>query len=99
MDANTTSTDTENREIVLKTPGSRLIYLVEDLSDVYASYIDRYFLFTEPEAAIKKAKELGYDDGGFTLKPEKLVPGFRHSYQAGHVEVIVIAIELTGEFR
>jgi hypothetical protein len=99
MDPETTSTDTENRKFVLKTPGPRVLYLVEDLSDVYASYLDRFFLFTESEAAIQKAKDLGYEDGGFTLVPEKLVPGFRHSYQCGHVEIIVIAIELTGALR
>lgn len=99
MDSGTTSTDTQDREIVLKTPGPRLLYLVEDLSNVYAPYLDRFFLFTEPEAAIKKAKELGYEPCGFTLTAKDLVPGIRHQYKCAYSEIIVIAIELTGVLR
>lgn len=90
------STDTQDRSVtwVQERQKSQILYLVEDRSKILKSFIDCFFLFTDPLKAIEKAHSLGYHDEGFTLNQKMLAPGIRHGYLAGDTEISVIAIEV-----
>lgn len=112
-DSSWSSTDSQSRDFAIVPPESRrILYFVEDKSSTFKDYADRLFIFTDPKAAIKKVRELCAADptviqdihGGPTLlhlKPEMLTVGTRFIFQNEYeyVNVIIIAVPLTGELR
>ncbi len=85
---------------------SRMLYLVVDEGNTYKPYLDRYFIFADPEDAIEKVKILCQADpliGSLhgekitpsALTPEMLKPGTRFVFQKDYVEVYIIAVPLS----
>jgi hypothetical protein len=106
-----TTTDTEDREIVWTHIPTRQMYLVVDEGNTYKPYIDRYFLFADPIEAIEKVHalltlpddteplELKAMYGNLAindLTPDILKPGVRYLFKRDMLEVIILAVPLTG---
>lgn len=108
------STDAVGRELVWvqSTDKPCILYFVEDLSPRFKTYADSYFIFTDPEEAIEKVREICkeepaiasfYGDHGTetlaTFEPAMLRPGIRHLFRSDSLEVVIIAVPLTGSLK